>query len=305
MKRLFRHVSQNLILWVIVWSVAAYSYPRPFISIKPYLEYFFTLTMLCVGLLLNPQHVRMLSQNPQRVGVGTLLQFTIMPATVFSVSIFFDDPLVKTGIILTGCVPGAMASNLMSALAEADVALSVSITTLSTLLSPLVTPFLLYVMAGSMVKINFSAMCVKLMWMVVLPVIAGYILRLRRGEWALRGKDYFSGIAGLAIVVIVAIVVASNSGHLKMNHLGIVLALLVPNIIGYAAGFGFASLFGWPSSQRRTVSLEVGMQNAGLGTVLALGYFGDKAAIPPAIYTVLCLVTSSLLVTYWERADLP
>lgn len=301
MRKIFSHISRNIILWVILFSIIAYSVPSIFTFIKGFLEYFFAITMFCVGTLVSPEHARLLVKKPLRVGAGTILQFTVMPSVSFLTSFLFRDPGIRIGIILTGCVPGAMASNLMSALANADVALSVSITTLSTLLSPVVTPALLYLLAGSIVKIKFLSMFVKLMWMVVIPVGTGYALRIMYEDKVMKYIEYLSGTAGMAVVLIVAIVVAENSSRLSLSYIPVVLALLIPNIVGYIAGFYIPALFNWELPQRRTVSIEVGMQNAGLGTVLALGYFGEVSAIPPAIYTVLCLLTSAVLVWVWGR----
>lgn len=300
MKRIFRHISEFLVLWVIVFSILSYFFPYYFVVFKNFLEYFFSLTMLCVGMLLNPEHVKLLRKKPQRVLAGSLLQYSLMPLFAFITSQFFSNTHIKTGIILVGSVPGAMASNLMSALANADVALSVSITTLSTLLSPLITPFLLKILAGNFVKVHFLKMFFKLLWMVVLPVVAGYFIRLKYSDWASKNRDYFAGTAAIAIIIIVAMVVAENSSNLSVKEIAVVFALLITNLSGYAGGYTVPLVLNWDIPQRKTIAIEVGMQNAGLGTVLALGTFGKTSAIPPAIYTVLCLITSSILVNLWE-----
>jgi len=302
-QKIFKNIHENLIVWVIFTSIISYLFPSIFTSYRDYIGYLFGITMLCIGMLLNQEHVALLWKKPHRIFAGTLMQYTIMPLSAFLVSYFLKDKNLKIGIILTGCVPGAMASNLMSALANADVALSVSVTTLSTLISPIVTPSLLYILAGSYVKIKFFNMFFNLAFMVILPVCIGYLIRLKTKEKVERKKDYLSGIAGLAIILIVALVIGENRNNFGSAHLILLLKLLLINIMGYLGGYIFPGLLKWPAEQKKTLSLEVGMQNAGLGTVLALKYFGTDSAIPPAIYTILCLITASFLVKLWRSIE--
>lgn len=299
-KRVFRNIHENLVLWVIGGSLFSFLLPSIFKPVKPFLEWFFAITMFCIGVLLNPEHLSFLWRKPHRMFAGTLMQYTIMPSLAFIASLPFHNENLKIGILIAGCVPGAMASNLMSALANADVVLSVSVTTLSTLFSPVVTPGLLYFLAGKFVKVDFFRMFINLLLMVVIPVCAGYLVKLRAGKSAENKKEYLAGTAGLAIILIVALVVAENRNSFSSSHLFILLALIFVNASGYFLGYLLPYLFRWPVEQRKTLSLEVGMQNAGLGTVLALSYFGGESAIPPAIYTVLCLLTSSILIKLWR-----
>jgi BASS family bile acid:Na+ symporter len=125
---------------------------------------------------------------------------------------------------------------------------------------------------------------------------------LKKKEKILK-KDYLSGIAGLAIILIVALVIGENRNNFGSAHLILLLKLLLINIMGYLGGYIFPGLLKWPAEQKKTLSLEVGMQNAGLGTVLALKYFGTDSAIPPAIYTILCLITASFLVKLWRSIE--
>lgn len=300
MQKIFKDIHENLIVWVIFTSIISYLFPSIFTSYRDYIGYLFGITMLCIGMLLNQEHVSLLWKKPQRIFAGTLMQYTIMPLSAFFISLLFKNKDLKTGIIITGCVPGAMASNLMSALANADVALSVSVTTLSTLISPVVTPFLLYLFAGSFVKIKFIKMFINIFLMVVLPVCIGYLLQIRWKEEIESKKNYLAGVAGLAIILIVALVIGENRNRFTALHFILLFALLVINISGYIGGYIIPKLLNWPLYQRKTLSLEVGMQNAGLGTVLALKYFGTDSAIPPAIYTILCLITASFLVKLWR-----
>ena len=294
-------IRDYLVLNVVIFSLLAYAIPFWALSFAPYLNYFFAITMFCVGMLMPRDQVLLLKQKPMRAVSGTIMQFFFMPLLAFfSASLFGIEGDSRTGILIAGTVPGAMASNLMSALAGADVALSVSITSFSTLLSPIITPLLLMLYGGGTIKIQFFSMVLSICWMVVIPVIGGYLTKMRFEKPVESVKTYLGALASTAIILIVAIVVASNHHHLFASSAIVLAALLLLNIAGYLCGYGGGKLLGWNVEAKKTVALEVGMQNAGLGTVLALTYFSKNAAIPPAIYTILCLITASLLVNFWE-----
>lgn len=143
MNRLLQIFNSLFLVWVILGGLAAFLYPGLFIPLKSYMELFFGLTMFGVGMVLNPQEFVNIVKNIRTVIIGVTSQFTIMPFLAFFISKLFSfSDEFSTGLILTGSAPGAMASNVISYLAGADVAYSVSLTTASTLLAPLLTPFL-------------------------------------------------------------------------------------------------------------------------------------------------------------------
>ncbi len=301
-KRAAQFLQDYLVLNVIIFSAAAYFLPAWALAIKPYLNYFFALTMFCVGMLIPEEQIKMLKTKPQRALAGSLMQFFLMPLLAYLCCVAFGiKGDLRTGMILTGAVPGAMASNLMSSLAGADVALSVSITTLSTILAPMLTPLLLLFYGGNRLEMPFLSMVTSISWMVVIPVVAGYLIKLRIREKVKSARIWLSATASFAIIIIVAIVVAANRESLFATSLAIIGALIIMNFSGYIFGYAGGTLLKWNVEAKKTVSLEVGMQNAGLGTVLTLTFFSPESAIPPAIYTVLCLITSAILVNFWER----
>ncbi|MBI5375454.1 MAG: bile acid:sodium symporter family protein [Candidatus Schekmanbacteria bacterium] len=300
-KKIASFIQDYLVLNVMIFSALAYLVPFWALSAAPYLNYFFAITMFCVGMLMPKKQVEMLRQKPTRAISGTAMQFFFMPLLSFLVVwIFRIDGDARTGILIAGAVPGAMASNLMSLLAGADVALSVSITSLSTIVSPILTPMMLMFYGGGKLELQFFSMVLSILWMVVIPVIAGYITKTRFEKTIEGVTVYLGAIASITIILIVSIVVASNREHILFSSLYVLAALIVLNFGGYLCGYGGGAILRWNVEARKTVAIEVGMQNAGLGTVLALKHFSKDAAIAPAIYTVLCLVTSSILVNFWE-----
>jgi len=166
--------TNNLAIWVVALSVTAYFFPSGFVRFKPYLNSFFSVTMFGIGVVLKVEDFRNILKTPLVVALGVCAQFTIMPLGAFFVSKLFNlPPEITVGLILAGSAPGAMASNVISYIAKADVAYSVSLTSVSTLLTPLLTPGLVYLLANSVLEVKFLSMFFSLLQMVVMPLLLG------------------------------------------------------------------------------------------------------------------------------------
>jgi len=300
--KLCRGFTRLLALWVILAGVAAYFFPEGFIVFQPFTDWFFALTMLGIGMTLDPGDFRPVLTKPKLVLLGTLTQFSIMPAAGFFVARALNLPAhLALGVILTGAVPGAMASNVMSYLARADVPYSISLTTASTFLSPVLTPLLTYAFAGAFIGIPFLPMFSSIMKMVILPLLAG--LALKR---FLKGRidavvSAFPALSALFIAFIGGLVVALNKRYLADVSLMIFFAVFLHNALGLVLGYGAGRLYRFDRNRRRTLSLEVGMQNAGLGVVLALKHFSPQVALPSALFVTWCIITGSVLAEIWSR----
>ncbi|MBN2716836.1 MAG: bile acid:sodium symporter family protein [Deltaproteobacteria bacterium] len=282
-----------IFLCIILGSMAALLFPGSVLVLKSALQPSFAVTMLFVGMLVPPENVRAFLKQPTRPLFGLLAQYTIMPLTAYGISLFFKDPMLRTGIILVGCMPGAMASNVMTVLLKGDVILSVTMTTLATLVCPLVIAFWLPLLADTTVSVQILPMIWNAVWMVVLPVGVGIAVRFRLKTVSLRFERVAAIVASVAITLIILVVVAANRDRLLGLGASLAVAMLGLNLAGYGLAFLVGTLFGWPAAQRRTLMIEVGMQNAGLGSVLALSHLGEAGAVPSAFYTALCVVTAS------------
>lgn len=286
---------------ILLGTGVALLWPTLVSSLKPLLQPAFFVTMFFVGTLVDPHDVRQLMRSPSRPLVGLLAQYSIMPLSGWLISLAFDDPALRVGIVLVGCVPGAMASNVMSVLFEADVALSVTLTTLATLICPLVLALWLPLLADARVEVGVQSLVWNTTWMVVLPVAVGIAVRWfrrRLSRWTLLTA---TSVAALSIVLIVMVVVALNQARLVAIGAPIGVGMLTLNLAGYALAFLVATALGWDRPARRTLVIEVGMQNAGLGSVLATQHLGDRAALPAAFYTVLCVLTTALALPILRR----
>jgi BASS family bile acid:Na+ symporter len=282
-----------ILLGILAGAALAILFPERVLWMRPALQPAFAVTMFFVGTLVRPDQVRVFAAAPLRALSGLAGQYTIMPICAWLVSLWFSDPVVRTGIVLVGCMPGAMASNVMTVLLRGDLILSVTMTSLATLLCPLVIAVWLPLLADTRMEVPVGSMVWNAIWMVVLPVLAGIALRSFRPSMP-RGWDRLAtGLASVAIVLIILVVVAVNRERLAQLGPMLALGMVGLNLGAYGLAFGAATAMGWPPAQRRTLVIEVGMQNAGLGSVLALAHLGEAGAVPSAFYTALCVVTAA------------
>ncbi len=266
------------------------------------MDWFFALTMFGIGAVLQIEDFKRIAAKPTIVLIGSCAQFSIMPLGAFALAKLFRlPPEIAVGLILTGSAPGAMASNVMSYIAKADTAYSVSLTTVSTLLCPILTPGLTFILAGSMLKVPFWNMMSHVILTVIVPLFIGFGVRHYFKEKVEKVLAVFPAISVTFIIFICSLVIALNKERLAQVTILVLITVAILNIYGMLAGYGVGSIFRMEICRRRTLAIEIGMQNAGLGTVLALKYFGEKAAMPAAIFVFICIITASIMAEVWQK----
>ncbi|NQU38599.1 MAG: bile acid:sodium symporter family protein [Lentisphaerae bacterium] len=299
---MIRRFAALMPLWVVALGIVGYLYPPPLVWFKPYLEWMFFGTMLGIGCTMQFSDFRPLVRHPHLVLLGLLAQFIIMPGCGFLIAkALHFPPELFLGMILVGVVPGAMASNVVSYLARTDVAYSIALTSTATLLSPILTPALTYLYAGTVIHIDSWAMCLSILKIVLLPLLIGFSLKHFCPKPVERIHDVFPALSALCIAIICGMVVALNQSRIASLSLVIFLAIFTHNLLGYSGGYVAGKLFRFDRRRRRTLAIEVGMQNAGLGAVLAIAHFSPETALIPAIFATWCVITASLLARYWSR----
>ncbi|MDX9701875.1 MAG: bile acid:sodium symporter family protein [Candidatus Auribacterota bacterium] len=268
-------------------------------------DWFFALTMFGIGAILDKEDFKRIAGSPLIVLLGTVAQFTVMPLGAYVVAKLFNlQPELALGLIVAGTAPGAMASNVMCYIAGADTAYSVSLTTVSTLLTPIMIPGLTYLLANSIIHVPFMSMFFDVIYTVILPLITGFWLRHVFDKRMTKIIKIFPAVSATFIIFICSLVIAINKSYLSMIT-GIVFgAVITLNVSGLTAGFLIGHLFGLSTRRKRTLSIEIGMQNAGLGTILVLNNFGERSAIPTAAFVFVCIITASILSEIWRRYDL-
>jgi len=301
-ERILSFYTKYFAIWVVAFGVAAYLFPGPFKALSPGMDWFFAATMFGIGVALEPEDFKRIVRKPGIVLVGMCVQYIVVPAGAYAVVKAFQlEPAIAVGVILTASAPGAMSSSVMNYIAKADVAYSVSLTTVSTLIAPVVTPGLTYILAKSVLKVPFWPMLIDVLWMVIGPLLIGFGVRCYFRNKVEKILPVFPAISATFIIFICSLVIALNKQYLG-KVTGLVLAAgLALNVFGMVAGYVVAWIFRMDVRQRRTLSIEGGMQNAGLGTVLALQHFGERAAMPAAIFVFLCIITASTMAAVWQR----
>jgi BASS family bile acid:Na+ symporter len=191
-------------------------------------------------------------------------------------------------VVLVGCCPGGTASNVITYLAKGDLALSVGMTGVSTLLAPLLTPLLTWLLAGKSVDVNVASMFLSILWVVILPIAVGLLVKWLWPRFTERVTDYLPAFSSLAIAFIVAIVISASAEKLLAGGLLIVLVVMLHNVCGLTLGYLIGRLLRLSEPKKRAISIEVGMQNSGLASSLATLHFAayPLATIPGAIFSV-------------------
>ncbi len=301
MAKILRWITRLMPVWVVLAGIVGYLHPPMLTIFEPIKDWLFAFTMLGIGIVLKSEDFLPILKAPHWVVMGTLAQFVIMPLLGFLIAKGLQlPPDLAIGVIMVGAVPGAMASNVISYIAEADVAYSVALTTTSTLLSPVLTPLSTYILGSVYVSVPFLPMLLSIIKMVILPLLIGFTLRYLLKERVEAIVDIFPALSALCIAFICGLVVALNADSLKQVSLIIFVAVFLHNLFGLILGYAAGILFRFDVKRRRTLAFEVGMQNAGLGAVLSLKHFSAQSALPNALFATWCIITASLLAGYWK-----
>ena len=225
-----------------------------------------------------------------------------MPGVAFLLAKAFAlPPEIAVGVILVGACPGGTASNVITYLARGNVALSVAVTSVSTLLAPLLTPMIFWMLANQWLDIDAGKMFVDIAKMVLVPIVLGVLAHRFFKKQTEMAAEALPLVSVAAIVLIIAFVVAASKGKIIESGALIFGVVVLHNGLGYLLGFLAARFTGLPFDAQKTLAIEVGMQNSGLGAALAALHFAAAplVAVPSAIFSVWHNISGALLATYW------
>ncbi|MEJ2078022.1 MAG: bile acid:sodium symporter family protein [Acidobacteriota bacterium] len=294
MTRVLGWIAAGLAPLTLLGALVALVYPPSFLIFADWFLWFFGTTMLALGLVLEPREFVDTLRRPREIGLGLATQFTVMPLLGFLAAYWSGlDPRIALGFVIVGCAPGAMASNVIVFLAGGAVAYSVTLTSFATFLSPVVTPALVEWLGGVFLPIPFWPMMQTILLTVLLPLLAGMLLkrRLRRFDAAIR--EAAPAVAVVSIVIIIGYAVAANHSALLSIGPQVFLWVVLINGLGYVAGWNLARLYGFDRRYQLALMVEIGMQNAGLGVALALRHFQAETALPGALFATWCVLTAA------------
>ncbi len=302
--RKLRGISYSLMIFAAV--SLAMCFPAPFVAwgrfklsslIVPLLQ----IIMFGMGTAMSVKDFVGVVKSPKAVGIGLVCQFTIMPFVGAGLAMAFRfPPEIAAGVILIGAAPSGLASNVMAYIGKANLALSVTLTTVSTLLAPFITPFYMQWLAGRYIPIDTWSMMWSIIKITIIPIAAGLLFnRLFHGKtsWLDRLMPKVS-MAGIAVILM--IMTAGSRNDLLAVGLILILVTLLHNTAGYVLGYWSCRALRMDERSCRTISFEVGLQNAGLATGLAQE-LGRLVALAPVVFGSLMNITGATLATWWRE----
>ena len=305
MKRLCHYISEYMGILVLVAALLSFAFPQLLQQVRPtVINYLLGVVMFGMGLTLNLQDFKIVFSRPKDVIIGCLAQFTVMPLLAWGLSRLFSlDEALALGVVLVGCCPGGTASNVITYLAKGDLALSVGMTGVSTLLAPFLTPLLTWALAGKSVDVDVVGMLLSILWVVILPIAIGLIVKWIWPKFTEKATDYLPAFSSIAIALIVAIIISANADKLLAGGLLIIVVVMLHNICGLGLGYLIGCLLGLSVSKKRAISIEVGMQNSGLASSLATIHFAayPLATIPGAIFSVWHNLSGAAIAYLYRR----
>ena len=305
MDKLFTKFANAFPLWVTLCSALALWRPDLFTWFTgPWITYGLGVIMLGMGVTLRAEDFTRVLQMPGWVIPGVVLHYTIMPLSGWTLAKLLALPdAYAVGLILVACCPCGTASNVISYLARANVALSVTLTTLSTILAVVLTPWLTAALAGSRMEVDALGLFLSCLQVILIPIGAGLILN----RYTPRFTGQFMRVSPALAVIVISLIVASvlGAGRNQVLHAGprLLFGVVMLHVSGFALGYLFSYWINRRESIARTISIEVGMQNSGLGAQLARAHFpaGSGVDIPSAISALTHCILGSALAAVWRR----
>ncbi|MFC4401974.1 bile acid:sodium symporter family protein [Gracilibacillus xinjiangensis] len=301
-ERVSSFVGSTFAIWVVLFAVVSFLIPSGFTWLGAYITPLLGIIMFGMGLTLSANDFKEAFRRPKEVAIGVVGQFTIMPLIAFALATLLPvSEEVAVGVILVGCCPGGTSSNVMTYLSKGDTALSVSITAVSTILAPILTPALIYLFASQWLEVSAGSLFVSIVQIVLVPILLGLFVKALLKDKVEAGVKAIPLVSVIGIVAIVAAVVSGNQEKIAETGLLIFLIVVLHNTLGYIIGYGLGKGLKMGPKQQKAVSIEVGMQNSGLGATLAAAHFNPLSAVPSAIFSVWHNISGPIIATIYRK----
>ncbi|MCK5279071.1 MAG: bile acid:sodium symporter family protein [Cyclobacteriaceae bacterium] len=304
MHKTFEFLTNAFPLWIILGSTIALLEPMVFTWFSgSFITYGLGVIMLGMGLTLKPEDFKIVIKSPKWILTGSLLQFTVMPLLGWGLGYIFHLPLpFAVGLIIVSCCPGGTASNVISYLAKANVALSVTMTAISTSLAIILTPLLTTFLIGDKIEVSAFQLFLGVVKVVLAPVLLGVLMNKYLPKFTNKILPVAPLIAVIAIVLIVASIIGQGKDEILSSGFRLIGAVLILHVLGFLMGYMISRFVIKEKQVNRTISIEVGMQNSGLGAYPARANFANPAiAIPSAISSAVHSLIGSLAAGIWRN----
>lgn len=300
MKALCKGIETYFYVIILSVSIVGFFSPYLFSWVQPYIKQILGAIMFCMGATLTFSDFKSIVKSPKLIGVGVALQYTCMPLLAYLISKVLQLPNEQLiGMVIVGSCPGGTASNLITFLSKGNVALSVVITLSSTILAPLLTPLMIYLFLMEQMPIDTFALMKSVFWIVVFPIFDALVIRHFFEKQFQKIAFVFPSIAVFLISLLVAYIIGINKDLLLTLPLLLFLAIVMHNGLGYLLGYYVSKLFGFAIKDSRTIAIEVGMQNSGLGLALASQFFSAAATLPSALFSIWHNLSGILIAKKW------
>lgn len=305
MQRLLNTFNNLYPVWLVSLAVIAFFWPKTMLWFTtPWVIWSLAFSMLGMGLTLSMDDFKAIGRMPGSVTLGFISQYTLMPLAGWAVAKTLNlETGLAVGIILVASCPGGMASNIISYLAGANVALSVVLTLASTLMSFVFTPLWCQWLAGAYVPVDVVGLCLSALKMVVAPVVLGVLFHWKFPRTADRIGTYGPTIAVIAFTLVSGGIVAASADAIAQSFGRLALAALLLHVLGFATGYVVSKGLGYPETVARTVSIEVGMQNGGMASGLARLHFpAHPLAAATCVFSgVIQNILGGFIASWWKR----
>ena len=285
---------------IIAFSALALWQPWIFSWVAPHISAMLGIIMLGMGMTLHWQDFSHVLRHPRDLGLGLVVQFGCMPLLAFALChVFALPPELAMGMILVGTAPGGTASNVLTFIARGDVAFSVAMTAAATLGSLLLTPPLTWLLGGVWVPVDMGGLFWSIVKIVLVPVLLGLLLHHFQRGLVDRLMPFLPLASALVITLVIAGIIAVNAQNILSAGPAIFAAVIAHNLLGLAVGWFAACRLRFAPPRRRALAIEIGTQNSGLATALALAHFTPAAAIAGALFSVWQNISGALLSNFW------
>lgn len=290
---------------ILTCSALALWKPEIFRWVAPHVTPLLGCIMFGMGMTLRLKDFGLVFAQPRPLMLGLLAQFGCMPLLAFALCHLFSlPPDLAMGVILVGTAPGGTASNVLTFIARGDVPYSVALTSLATLVALVLMPVLTWLLGGVWVPVDMGGLFVSILKIVVIPVALGIAVHRFCGSLTERAIPYLPPISALTITLVVAGIIAINAQSILGASAAIFLVVICHNLLGMAFGYAVGRLWKFDNARCRALCFEVGTQNSGLATALALAHFSPVSAIAGALFSVWQNLSGALVANYFHGKDL-
>ncbi len=305
LERLSEWFGKHMAAIVLVVAALALLKPETCAWVKlTWINTLLAVVMFGMGLTLKFSDFKIVFSRPKDIFVGALAQFTLMPLLAFFLGKLFGlETGLLAGVVLVGACPGGTSSNVVSYLSKGDVALSVGMTSVNTLLAPILTPAIVYLLLHTSVDVDVAKMFVSILQVVLVPIALGLVIDRFFERFTSRVAKALPLVSVLAISAIVAAVVSHNAERILATGFIVFGVVILHNVLGYASGYAVGRALKLPLAKRKTLAVEIGMQNSGLATSLASSAFAafPLAAVPGAVFSVWHNISGAILAQIFSR----